>query len=299
MLQCNASLLSSGDQTISWIAQHLRHPWLTQIMEPITNLGTMGAILFIMSIAYWCWNKAHAKTIMYAILFSSLANFWLKGMVMECRPPRYFHLQDISELSYSFPSGHAQVTIAMWVGLAYYVRSKALSTLFILTGLLIAFSRNYLGVHYVHDVIAGIVIGLVILMVCIINEKKNITRQIPTWIQFIILISFLGLCLFIIRKESAHLIIAVSLLLGVWLGSYFEEKNVHFTPSYALNQFLHYLIIGFGGILLLWEGGRSFINLPYKISYIAEFFQYTLIGIWIMAGAPWLIKRKLENDELA
>lgn len=297
-MNCNPSLISSGDQIISWIAHNLRYPWLTQVMEAITNLGTMGAILFIMSFAYWCWNKTHAKTIIYGILISSLSNFWLKSLFMECRPPKPFHLQEISELSYSFPSGHAQISILMWAGLAYYVRSKTLSTLFILTGLLIAFSRNYLGVHYLHDVIAGISIGLIILLFCILNENKNITARMPIGIQFIILIAFLGSCLAAIPNQVGHLMIAVGLLFGIWLGSYFEQRNVRFTPSYSLNESLHYVFIGFGGILLLWQGGRTFIHLPNKISLIAEFFQYAFIGIWIMAGAPWFIKRKLENDSL-
>jgi len=180
MHDCRPSLFDSGELNIIWIAENLRHAWLTPIVNCISDLATTGAIMFITSFAYWCWHKRHSRTLLYGVLLSLLANSWLKEIIRECRPPQSLHLATILSGSFSFPSGHAQVAIILWWGLAYYVRSKILSTFFIIMGILIGLSRPYLGVHYIHDVLVGAGLGILILALCLLNEKKILLSLIAS-----------------------------------------------------------------------------------------------------------------------
>jgi membrane-associated phospholipid phosphatase len=292
-MACNPSFLASGDETVIWVAHNLRYDWLTETMLGITNLGSALVILLVMSAGYWSWNKSHGKTIIYGLFFSSLINLWLKSLFMECRPPQIIHEQFISDLSYSFPSGHAQVTILMWFGLAYYVRSRLLSAFFILIGLLISFSRIYLGVHYVHDVIAGILIGLIILGLCLVNEKNQYLQRLPNGIQFLLLLFVFFIGYFYLHDNTEHLMITLYGLLGVWLGSYLEEKKLQFIPTSSYLKKLRDIAIGFMGIILLWKGVNYLIvaTIPLQFYYAAHALQFTFLGIWMMFGSPLLFKK--------
>lgn len=298
MATCQPSLLASGDETIIWIAENLRHDWLSPFVILISNLGSFGPILLIMSFAYWCWNKRHSRVILYGILLSLLANIWLKGIVMECRPPQRCHLEIIPEASYSFPSGHAQVTILMWWGLAYYVRSKWLAALYLLIGVLISLSRPYMGVHYVHDVLAGFTLGVMILALCIWNEKKNILKldHLPLWGQSLVVILFLVICNLAINNQTGHLCIATSILFGIWLGGQLEEKYVQFIPSFKLRNIVQYAVVGFGGAMAIWKGGDLLRGvMPSIISYPLEYLQFTVLGLWIAYLAPRIINKELPS----
>src|SRR5579872_141018 len=142
-MECNPSLVSWGDASIIWIAEHLRQPWLDPIMHFFSSLGETGAILFAIAAGYWLWEKRALRAIGYALFSAILANVWIKGIFMECRPPDFLWIDTAKDLhkSFSFPSGHAQAGIVLWVGLAYYMREYKASMIFVLVALLVGLSR--------------------------------------------------------------------------------------------------------------------------------------------------------------
>ncbi|OGK16283.1 hypothetical protein A2690_02760 [Candidatus Roizmanbacteria bacterium RIFCSPHIGHO2_01_FULL_39_12b] len=60
---------------------------------------------------------------------------------------------------YSFPSGHA--TLAFVVTAFLSMKDRKRSSLYVFLAFIVAFSRIYLGYHYVSDVLGGAIIGLV------------------------------------------------------------------------------------------------------------------------------------------
>ena len=66
-------------------------------------------------------------------------------------------------MSFGFPSGHASGAVALWGGLAVVFRKRALAWLAPFLVALVAFTRLYLGVHFLADVLGGILLGGLVL----------------------------------------------------------------------------------------------------------------------------------------
>ncbi len=73
------------------------------------------------------------------------------------------YYRGLGEFSYGFPSGHTSVAVTVWGGLAILFRKKWLTLLSIAMIILIPFSRVYLGVHFIADVLGGYLLGGIIL----------------------------------------------------------------------------------------------------------------------------------------
>jgi len=63
---------------------------------------------------------------------------------------------------HGFPSGHVIIITVIWIGMALLFRKRWLWILSILLVLLTAISRMYLGMHYLADVVGGLIIGLLL-----------------------------------------------------------------------------------------------------------------------------------------
>ena len=66
-------------------------------------------------------------------------------------------------LSFGFPSGHVSGAFAVWGGLAVVFRKRTLAWLAPFMVAQIAFTRLYLGVHFLADIIGGAVLGGLVL----------------------------------------------------------------------------------------------------------------------------------------
>jgi undecaprenyl-diphosphatase len=80
------------------------------------------------------------------------------------------------ETGFSFPSGHSMISLVFYGVIAYlalsYVKSKKwkvfVTVIILMICALIGFSRLYLGVHFLTDVLAGWAAGGLWLAVCIL-----------------------------------------------------------------------------------------------------------------------------------
>jgi undecaprenyl-diphosphatase len=117
------------------------------------------------SVAGFAWMAAQAG--------SGILNWALKSIYERARPE--YADAFLYSSSFAFPSGHAMGTF-VFCGLGCYLllrdgRSWMISCVTIALALswcmVIAFSRLYLGVHFVSDVVAGLVAGSGWLVVCI------------------------------------------------------------------------------------------------------------------------------------
>ncbi|MEA3378126.1 MAG: phosphatase PAP2 family protein [Nanoarchaeota archaeon] len=151
------------DNRICQIISKLRLVPLNVLFEGITYIGSAIAFI-IMGLCIYFWIKKKKQLILQLLVGTGIAfcvSYLLKILIARPRP--YITLNIINLVQHmshgSFPSMHAAMTFAI---LPFLIKiSKKLQYLWIALACLIAFSRLYLGVHYLSDIIAGSLIGFI------------------------------------------------------------------------------------------------------------------------------------------
>ena len=165
----------------------LRNPTLNIIMKYATKLSNttfiiLASIALIILFYYVIKKKKIAFLIIENLVFIVLLNQIIKFMVRRDRPTGF---RLIEMTGYSFPSGHAMVSMAFY-GLLIYIckhliKNKILRRILITLNIIIIFligiSRVYLGVHYLSDVITGYSITIIHLL--ILTKYLNKYKIIP------------------------------------------------------------------------------------------------------------------------
>ena len=135
----------------------------TPFMEFVSTFATRYLILAVMFI-YWAVNKRSGLYTIAAMCLTLGINQLVKLTACVYRPwirdPRIVPAGDAitSATGYSFPSGHTATAAPLFGGMAVTSDKKHrwFPVLCVLGTLLIAFSRNYLGVHTPQDVFVAI-----------------------------------------------------------------------------------------------------------------------------------------------
>lgn len=149
-------------------------------MQYITWLGAPEVVaIFVIAIALVLISKKQKKSAIYLLAAFTLTEvlvFVGKIIIQRDRP---------NGEPFSFPSGHA-ATAAFFFGFLIFILIRShirrsnkiiLTSLLSLLIILIDFSRLYLGVHYLSDVIVGNIIGFLILFgtITLINKKRRLS----------------------------------------------------------------------------------------------------------------------------
>ena len=140
--------------------------FLASFLSKMTWLGELNTALVIMALIYWCVSKEFGSYLLMGWSGNRLVNGMLKVTVCAYRPwirdARVVPYGDSIKTAtgYSFPSGHTMNAASVYGGGA--VRKDipgAMRVVLVFLVLLVAFSRNYLGVHTPQDVLVGIIAG--------------------------------------------------------------------------------------------------------------------------------------------
>jgi undecaprenyl-diphosphatase len=162
---------------LQWLHAHTT-PFGIQMMAAFTILGA-AAFTTIPGIGIGALLARKRKWMMLkgwtaALVGGPIIENILKWSIRRPRPE--FAAPLLHGFSYSFPSGHAMNSTIVYGMLAYIFvtlwtrRGAAKVGIAIFTVLLvlgIGFSRLYLGVHYLSDVLGGFAVGIVWLAACI------------------------------------------------------------------------------------------------------------------------------------
>lgn len=110
------------------------------------------------------------------IISTILANYILKNIFRTPRPfADALQVPPLYPTDFSFPSGHATFAFASAYVFTYYDKKRA--PLYYFLAVLVAFSRVYFGYHYVHDVVAGAIIGALVSQMVVYFVEYDKTKR--------------------------------------------------------------------------------------------------------------------------
>ena len=159
-----------ADLRIMNLVTGLRVLWVAKFFLWVTYLGDMPVVLGITLMAGLVLvslnERRMARFLVLGVSGGAVIATVFKLLLRRARPDIGFSM--IHESSYSFPSGHAVISMVLFGMLGYFVFRKCrkwwqkilVTVLAMLIIVMVGFSRIYLGVHWASDVVAGWVIGL-------------------------------------------------------------------------------------------------------------------------------------------
>jgi undecaprenyl-diphosphatase len=137
----------------------------------ITQIGDEKTYIVLLPLVYFLLDRKVGWKTFLILIVSTLITVCLKYALKLPRPPS--SEWRVSVEGYGFPSGHSATSTSFWGYLALKIKNKYFIATVIPLILLIAFSRIYLGVHYLQDIIGGIVIGL--MLIYFFHKAEKIT----------------------------------------------------------------------------------------------------------------------------
>lgn len=155
---------------IKFLQTGLSNAWIS-FFQTVTLFGSWLGIIIAFFVIFYK-KKVMALLMLFTIAFASVINYIIKNIVCKPRP---FDTYDFivnygGEAGFSMPSGHSVCVAVIAIFLCVYAfqvcKTKTLkilaSSFVTLLALLVAFSRMVLGVHYLTDVLIGLIEGTII-----------------------------------------------------------------------------------------------------------------------------------------
>ncbi len=152
------------DKIVTAQMHYWEKDWLATCMSVITFMGNyqflVPANLILIIYLFIKKKKPLALLVLFIALSSLGCKFLLKDLFHRPRP---YDAMVTGIKNFSFPSGHAMMSLAFYglliLGMKYWVANKivrnSINFFLLLLIILIGFSRIYLRVHYLSDVLAG------------------------------------------------------------------------------------------------------------------------------------------------
>ncbi|MFQ4145525.1 phosphatase PAP2 family protein [Chlorogloeopsis sp. ULAP02] len=126
----------------------------------VTELGEVAGVAVVFALVFWISGRRSAWCLVGAVVLVTAVNMILWS-IFDIPRPNHPEINVYRELdTSSFPSGHTGTATIFWTTLTTLSPIPLAVTVCVI--LLVMLSRLYLGVHYIGDVIGGLIIGLIL-----------------------------------------------------------------------------------------------------------------------------------------
>ncbi len=302
--------------------------WLTPIMRAFTWLGAENFYLFIMPVFLWSIHYQFGFQLGVLLLLNNSLNSLVKLGLHQPRP--YWadsRVQNLTkpELAFGPPSGHSQNAIALFGFMIAKVRRGWFRGLMVFMILMISFSRIYLGVHTIVDVLLGWTIGGLLLWAFLTFEKrigawfaqKSFWGKVAWTFAVSLALVLIGALIkasltdfavpqaWLDNTFAAHpddplhvfslngLITGAAAFFGLCVGKFWVDGLGGFSAHKGsfLQRAMRFAL-GLVGMLVFWMGlDLVFPGGEDLVGYTLRFVRYALVGWWAAGLAPLLFIR--------
>jgi len=302
-------------------------PSLDGVMNFFTFLGRIEFYLLIIPFIYWTIDK---RLGMRTLLFLIAIDVVVASFKLLFHQPRPYWIGGVRELSeeasYGIPSSHASDSLAVGGYLAHRANKAWFRVLIGIILFFIGVSRLYLGVHFLHDVLFGWLIGGIILWMAIRQadqianwaRSKTLSTQIGTGFAISVGIILLGILIRSLvagtpdpvswssyateARSITHSFTLAGALFGSIAGYALMRGNGRFRPADNWTKRISGYLVGIIGVLLLYFGldiAFSLITSDETIlGYALRYIRYASATFWMTFGAPWVfLKTRLAEPE--
>lgn len=290
----------------------IRTPFLTSVFSVLTYLGHEMGFLVIAIILLWCLNKKYGYRLLIVFMVATFLSQFLKAAFMIPRPwvldPNFdpFVVQSAkgAATGFSFPSGHTMTACLSLGALAVYFKKKWLYAVSAVLILLVGFSRMYLGVHTLLDVVVGLLIGAVVMAVfeaIFKGRDDNATyMNVFMFIGLGLSVCLMGYLLLTKPADGAKASVIsthaeavkdaakfLGAAVGMVLAKLLDDRFIHFETETVWWKQIIKAWVGMAIIVLIWFGFKKI--LPSKPIFDGiRYFLMAFVGIGIY---PMCFKR--------
>lgn len=153
-----------------WFNRGMKYIMLNKFMNLITHLGgataTISITLAISLLGYDSWQQVGQQSL-FALVISHIPAAIAKKAYPRKRPYLVLEGTKICKhplRDHSFPSGHTTAIFSTITPIV--VAFPVFAIILIPTAITVGISRMYLGLHYPTDVIAGMIVGSTVGLLC-------------------------------------------------------------------------------------------------------------------------------------
>lgn len=246
-----------GLEIVQWV-QTLRFGLLDALALLLHTANSGLFYVIVIGAIYWMFDKRLGMRMLFALIIVGLLTLLFKDLLARPRP---YQIVDsgiiplVLESSFGIPSGHASTSLVTWGYFAFCMKRRPITIAVVIYVALMGLSRLYLGVHFPQDVIAGWLLGGVVLGLYIAYVEEVVTwwkaQSIGVQLGLPVIVGILAMLFFIGSIDGLTL---AGLLLGLGVAVVIESHYIHFAHVDSLPRRIAQFVLGLIIAVAILEG---------------------------------------------
>jgi hypothetical protein len=201
-----------------------------------------------------------------------------------------------AEDNYGIPSAHVMVGLVVWGYAALFAKRRWMYWAVLLFTLIMAWSRLYIGVHYPQDVIAGVLFGLIVLLLYAraVEPVAAYWQHLNPYLRIGLLV-LAGVITVIAAGHDRNALALAGILIGVGPAMELELRYANFSNAGTPRQRILRYAIGILLTLALFLGLRVLFGALAEegtpLGIALRLLRYSLVTLFAFFLWPWLALR--------